>query len=209
MSDEREDAAPRRRAGSSGGWKDAAVSAFLIGAVVVILLAGFLLKTDRATEARTAPAPPPPESPVLGAAIVPEARPEPEPPAPEPAVLAAPAPAPPPSPEPMRPSLADPLFERLATRAANDLSRLGQMNDPWTAQLLVACRGETVDRMLDRAAGATRLYVLPAEVKGEACFRVVWGTYKSQKEAAAAADLPAALRGNDKPGAVEVAKVIR
>jgi hypothetical protein len=207
MSDEREESLPRRRTGSAGGWKDLASSALLIGAVLVILIGGFVLKSERAPDAAVRSAPPP-ESPVLGSTIVPETVPDspvpdsPVPPESVPAALPVTArrvegPAPP----------SDPVLEGLATRAATDLSRLSASDNAWTAQLLVACRAETVERIIAGSKGASKLYVLPAEVKGDACFRVCWGTYRSQKDAAAAADLPKGLRGKDKIGAVEIAKV--
>jgi hypothetical protein len=74
--------------------------------------------------------------------------------------------------------------------------------------LLVACKPETVDRLLGNAGGARGLYVLPVQVKDDACFRVCFGTYQTSKEAAAALDLPKALRGKDRIGAVEIAKVL-
>jgi septal ring-binding cell division protein DamX len=203
MSDEREESLPRRRTGPAGGWKDLASSALLIGAVLAILITGFVLKSERAPDAAVRGAPPL-ESPVLGSTIVPETVPESSaPPAAEPAAALpvtahhVDAPAPP----------SDPMLEGLATRAAADLSRLSASANPWTAQLLVACRTETVERVITSSRGASQLYVLPAEVKGEACFRVCWGTYRSQKDATAAADLPKELRGKDRIGAVEIAKV--
>jgi hypothetical protein len=57
------------------------------------------------------------------------------------------------------------------------------------------------------ARGASQLYVLPAEMNGASCFRVCWGSYGNAKDAAAAADLPKALRSSDRPGAVLIAKV--
>jgi hypothetical protein len=74
--------------------------------------------------------------------------------------------------------------------------------------LVVACRPETVDRLLGTARGSTKVYVLPARVNDEACFRVCFGAYATSKEAALATDLPKALRGKDKVHAVEIAKVL-
>jgi hypothetical protein len=74
--------------------------------------------------------------------------------------------------------------------------------------LLVACKPETVGRILDRGHGSTSLYVLPVQVKDDACFRVCFGAYATSKEAAAAVDLPKALRGKEKIGAVEIVKVL-
>jgi hypothetical protein len=73
---------------------------------------------------------------------------------------------------------------------------------------MVACKPETVDRLLGVASGSTRVYVLPASVNDDPCFRVCFGAYATSKEAAAAADLPKALRGKERIGAVEIAKVL-
>jgi septal ring-binding cell division protein DamX len=104
--------------------------------------------------------------------------------------------------------IADPLVARLAARAEDDSARLAKARGRWTAQLLVACKPETVDRLLANAGGTGGLFVLPAQVKEEPCFRVCFGTYASAQEAAAASGLPKALRGKDKIAAVEVAKVL-
>jgi septal ring-binding cell division protein DamX len=54
---------------------------------------------------------------------------------------------------------------------------------------------ETVERFLDRAPTSSRLYLLPADVKGQACFRVCFGSYPSADAAAAAASsIPAELK---------------
>jgi septal ring-binding cell division protein DamX len=100
------------------------------------------------------------------------------------------------------------LTARLAIRAKDDCVRLATARGRFTAQLLVACRAETVDRLLDTATESTKLYVLPATVHDDSCFRVCFGTYATAQQAAAAADLPATLRGKDKIGAVAVAKVL-
>jgi septal ring-binding cell division protein DamX len=97
---------------------------------------------------------------------------------------------------------------RLASRAEADCARLAKARGRFTAQLLVACKPETVERVLAASSGSAKLYLLPATVKGDACFRVCYGDYATAKDAAAAADLPAALRGKDKLGAAEIAKVL-
>jgi hypothetical protein len=186
MSEEPEAAPEKSRSGNSS-WKDFLSSALLIGAVGAILLAGWILKGDpapKSTESTIVPDLPPAESaPAAG--------------------LAAEAP---PAPDPI-PAALDPKLERLAHRAADDLGRLAGVRGPWTAQLVVACRPETVDRLVAAARGASQLYVLPAEMNGASCFRVCWGSYGNAKDAAAAADLPKALRSSDRPGAVLIAKV--
>ena len=64
------------------------------------------------------------------------------------------------------------------------------------------------NRMLGMAHGSSALYVLPVRVKDDPCFRVCFGAYATSKEAALAADLPRALRGKERIGSVEIAKVL-
>ena len=185
---------------ATGDVKGVISSALLLAAVVVVIVAGMILKADATgsvtpanVEATPAVALP------LGSTITPEH-----------------APAPPADPEvwkepetePARAEAANPLIVELAKRAEADYARLAKAKGRFTAQLLVACKPETVDRMLGLAGGSRSLYVLPIQVKDEACFRVCFGAYASSKEAASAADLPKALRGKEKVGAVEIAKVL-
>jgi septal ring-binding cell division protein DamX len=179
----------------TGTGKGLLSSALLVAAVGAILLAGLVLRTDGRTE--LPPAPPEAAAPAaipLGS----EVQREPEPEAPPPPVLK----------EIAVESPANPLLMTLATRAQSDSERFSSARGRWTAQLLVACKAETVERLLAVAQGASKLYVLPARVKDEACFRVCFGDYATPKEAAAAADLPAALRGKERIVAAEVAKVL-
>jgi septal ring-binding cell division protein DamX len=184
-------------------------SALLLAAVSAILLLGLFLKTDPRllTSHAAESSPPPPVQPLaLGSSIAVEPAPPleaaPAEAAPPieiavPAVKAAPAPAPP-----------DPVLVRLATRAEADCGRIAKAKGRFTAQLVVACKPETVDRLLAAGGSSAKLYVLPAKVKDESCFRVCFGSYASTKEAAAAADLPKTLHGKEKIGAVEIAKVL-
>lgn len=194
MSERRDDGARAQEPTGFASWRDFVSSALLVGAVIAILVAGLLLKTDRpgpTADAAGAASLPPAALP-LGSTITPEpAAPPPE----DPAVAAG---VPPP----------DPLLEALAARAAADTARLRTARGPWTAQLLVACKRDTVERAVASSRTSPKLYVLPAEVRGDACFRVCWGTYGSAKDAAAAADIPKALRGKEKIAAVEIAKVL-
>jgi septal ring-binding cell division protein DamX len=162
--------------------------ALLVGAVLLILGAGFLLSTDAPKEERHAP-PPPPQ-----AAQIPEPVPGLEAPAEEPPVPLEEQPAAAPA--------------GLSERVVRDLRRIGQASGRYTAQLVVACKPETVERLVDSAPGASGLYVLPAQVKGQGCYRVCWGSYMTQDEAAKAADLPAALRSAERPRAVEITSVL-
>jgi len=184
-------------------------SAFLLAAVAAIMVAGMFLRDSDPRESSrpaTGASSPVPSLP-LGSTIAPEFRPPavdvPAAPAePSPPTDAAPLTDPPPD------LVADPLVVKLAARAQGDCGRLSNARGRWTAQLIVACKPETVDRLLRAARGSTKIYVLPARVHDEACFRVCFGAYATSKEAAIAADLPKALRGKDKIGAVEIAKVL-
>jgi septal ring-binding cell division protein DamX len=109
---------------------------------------------------------------------------------PAPLAAAEPVPAPPP------PQDVEPVG--LAGRTRADLGRAAARAEAWTLQLVVACREEGVQRLLDAAAGDDRLYVLPREVEGRACWAVTWGTFSSEAEAVAASP-PAALRLREAP----------
>ncbi|HEX4823099.1 MAG TPA: hypothetical protein VFV19_02185 [Candidatus Polarisedimenticolaceae bacterium] len=196
MSEEQESAR------DDGGTREAGVrgfasSALLVGAVGAVLLAGWSL--------RGSPTPPPaaaaPEV-KLGKTVPVEAAP---PPPVEAAVTVPEVETPPPAP----PRAAAPVPAAVpVAKPADDAGRLAATGRAFTAQLLVACRADTVDRLRAEARGADKLYVLPATVHGSSCWRVCWGAYGSAKEASAAADLPKALRGKEHPGAVEIAKVL-
>ncbi len=194
----------------NGAGKGIVTSALLVAAVALILVAGMFLKSSGPRGARNveAVAASPAPSLPLGSAVTPEL-PTGAPAGTAPALSPEPAPpeaAPTRAPRPASP--ADPLLENLAARARNDCGRLAKAPLRWTAQLIVACKPQTVDRLLDAARGSNGIYVLPASVNDDACFRVCFGTYATSKEAAAAADLPKALRGKERIGAVEIVTVL-
>jgi septal ring-binding cell division protein DamX len=157
--------------------------ALLVGAVLAILGVGMILSTDAPRESRAVLA----QAPPLAA----------------PVSVAEPAEDAPAAEEPPPPAASD-----LGSRVSADLRRLGQTSGRYTAQLAVACKAETVERLVAASGGADDLYVLPAEVKGASCFRLCWGSYATSDEAARAADLPAALRSSDRPRAVEIVAVL-
>jgi septal ring-binding cell division protein DamX len=200
MGDKRE-STPREGGGTAGGGlREFASSALLLSAVAAILLAGLALRSEPARERE----PPAPEAarPVL---------PEPAQPSPSAAPSAPPPvglPEPPASARVTAPSPEEPDLAALAARAADDLARIGRAPGTWTAQLVVACKPGTVDRLVRQARGASKLYVLPADVHGASCFRVCWGSYANAKDAAAARDLAAPLRGADPVRAVLITKVL-
>lgn len=188
----------------NGDGKGVMPSAFLLAAVVLVMVTGRVLKTDVSRSLARAPGPasPAPSLP-LGSTISPEFSPV-APSAIDPATEVEQEPVAESTPA----ETADPLADKLAARVEVDCGRLAKSSAPWTAQLLVACKPETVDRILGMAQGSNSLYVLPVQVKGDACFRLCYGTYQTQKNAALAADLPRALRGKERIGAILIAKVL-
>ena len=134
--------------------------ALLVAAVGAILLAGLILRTSGRTEPVTQPRTAAPAAALpLGSEVAPEID-EPETP---------PSPPPAPSPRPVIRDIAkepqlDPLLMKFATRAEADAGRLSKAKGRWTAQLMVACKPETVDRVLAAGAGAPKLYLIPARV---------------------------------------------
>ena len=198
----------------TGEVKGVISSALLLAAVVVVIVAGMVLKTDAPRHLASADvaASPAPSLP-LGSTITPELAPA-APPEAEPEIQAEtkpepnPEPPPPPPPSHLPTPPANPLVVKLAARAEADCGRLAKAHGRWTAQLLVACKPETVDRVLGLGHGSSSLYVLPVQVKDDACFRVCFGAYATSKQAALASDLPKSLRGKEKIGAVEIVKVL-
>jgi len=187
---------------ANGEPKGFASSVFLVAAVTVVVVAGMFLKADAPRKLPPAAASPPPAKALpFGSTVAPDL------PSSEP-VEAQPDTAPPKSLSTGPADPVNPVVQRLAARAEDDCARLAKARGRWTAQLLVACKPETVDRLLGNAGGSGGLYVLPVQVKDDACFRVCFGTYATSKEAASASDLPKALRGKERIGAVEIAKVL-
>jgi septal ring-binding cell division protein DamX len=187
-------------------------SVFLVAAVAAVMVTGMVLKTSPPESPPPgAGSASPPASLPLGSAITPDlgpddptAAPPPQEPAPEPARPLATVP----DPERATPPAIDPRLAKLAARVDGDRGRLAKARGRWTAQLLVACKPETVERVLGLAHGASGLYILPVQVKDDACFRVCYGTYATPEGAARASDLPKALRGEEKVRAVEIARVL-
>jgi hypothetical protein len=55
----------------------------------------------------------------------------------------------------------------------------------YSVQLLVACSEETVQKAVS-AVPADELYILPVSYKGRSCYRLCWGVYRNEPEAASA-----------------------
>lgn len=166
---------------------------------------------------------------LLGLGAVLAVDPKTEPKRPEPASIEAPTPQAPPvvidaTPAPVEemeppvpheeravpPAARETTTHGLASRAASDARRLAKGGGVFTLQLLVACKEETVERYLNRAAGSSSLYLLPASVKGQSCYRVSFGSYASAQEAAAAASgVPSELRsGAGSPSPKKIADLL-
>ena len=111
--------------------------------------------------------------------------------------------------EAQEPPAASPTaLDPLSRRTLEDPIRLARSSGTFTLQIAVACRRETASRILERASRSAELFVLPATVGGQECFRFCWGTYASRDEAVKAADLPAALRaGMERPGVRRIDEV--
>ena len=183
MSDEPE--VTRAKAKGRGSAGELASSAVLIVSVVVVLVLGRALQTSPDAVAETTPSLPSTLPPLTLAAGT-----DPEPPP------AAPVQTPPPRREAVaRKREAPETLPPLAARAAADLTRLGAHRGAWTAQILLACKTETVERLLEREPSSSELFVVPVEFRGDSCFRVCWGSYPTSKDAAAAGDRPASLLG--------------
>jgi septal ring-binding cell division protein DamX len=86
----------------------------------------------------------------------------------------------------------------IPARAEADLRRASERPGAWTLQLVVACQEEGVQRLLDAVPGDDRLYVLPREVSGRACWAVTWDTFSSEADAESATP-PASLRLSEAP----------
>ena len=72
----------------------------------------------------------------------------------------------------------------------------------------MTCRPDNTRRILQKASGSERLFLVPLPARGSTCYRVCWGLYPSAKEAAAAPDLPAFLReGGGRPSPKAIAEV--
>jgi hypothetical protein len=162
----------------------------LSGTVFGVLLLGAGLRTS--AERVTSPVPPsekPRREPVR--AVAPLEEPRRSPPLPE--IV----PAPPPR-EVARDHEAAPLGEgQVETRAQLDRERLTLPGPDWTAQFVVLCERPSVERQISAYGPDSELYLLPATIKGRACWALCWGRYASREDALAASGLPASLRSSE------------
>ncbi len=161
--------------------------------------------------------PPPTPSQAAGTPGTPATPPAPEPtlPAPSPAASAPEAASPPeatpasrsepPPPTPPAPATdaeARRLLEagRYAEAARAFAGALRGRAAAFTVDVEVACQPETLAKGLQAAAGDERFMVLPYDLKGRSCFRVIWGLYPDRPSAEAALrELPAFFKQNASP----------
>jgi hypothetical protein len=77
----------------------------------------------------------------------------------------------------------------LERRAKDDYRRLTGMPERWTSQLMLSCDPDNSLRHLKAVDWADDLYVIPAELKGQNCYRLCWGLYDSRSEAVKGQDI--------------------
>jgi len=71
------------------------------------------------------------------------------------------------------------------------------------------CSAENAGRVVRNAGSSEQIFVLPANVQGRSCYRIVWGTYDSKQTAEnSIGSLPAGIRAGDS-AAVPLARVLR
>jgi len=155
----------------------------LSAAVIVVLVFGAVLRTDAPFAEMTVPVSEP--TPTAGATVEPVAA---ESgtivtPAPEARPTAA-TPAKPPAPRRV------PTGTSLGERASADRVRLADSGGSYTVQLMVSCDPDNARRVLGLIGDTSRLYLLPVELDGNACYRLCWGSYSTRESAENAADLP-------------------
>ena len=104
-------------------------------------------------------------------------------------------------PEPPAPAIVQaPLTARPGTlkergRAFLD-ERRGRAAGRYAIQLMVACREESVEKLLNETGAAGSVWFIPYSHQGKDCFKVFWGFYRSSSEAEAARSaLPSAVAG--------------
>ena len=148
--------------------------------------------------AMASPAPAPNQTPTMPSAPVPEPV-QPPPPSAAPVQVSVPAPtvALPATPAPPRTAPAGDGQRLLASgrypeAAAGFLGEWGKSQSGYTVEIEVACQADTVAKGTAAAAGKAEYAILPYDLKGRACYLVVWGTYPDKASAEAAlGQLPA------------------
>jgi len=155
-------------------------------AVSVVLVSGAILRTDAPFAEMTVPVSEPPPAPGVTE----------EPATVEIETISTPAPDTQPTaaaPATPRSSPRAPTAGALGERAAADRERLLDSGESYTVQLMVSCDPDNARRVLGLIGGTSRLYVLPVELDGKACYRLCWGSYPTRESAERATDIPASF----------------
>jgi septal ring-binding cell division protein DamX len=95
-------------------------------------------------------------------------------------------------------------WSELARRGARELASPGRRR--YCVQLELACEESTLERAY-RAPGASgRIWIAPYDLRGRACYRVLWGRFASLEEARRArARVPAMfLEGRNRPAVIDL-----
>jgi hypothetical protein len=177
-----------------------ALAVVLLLVAAYILGAGKLLKKTPASEPAPAASPSPTAQeptplPIIEAPVQ-EGSPIPTLTAAEPAAspsveVAEPSPAPAAGTDPVRSR-----YDQMALEYARSIAP-----GTYTVQFGIFCRTDSITRALRDHAQS--VWFVPVDFRGESCFRAYWGRYRSREEAAAAMDtLPGALREGATPAVV-------
>ncbi len=87
-------------------------------------------------------------------------------------------------------------YSRAASAFMSELRTTG--SGKVTIALGLYCDEGNVGRVVDAASSASQLYLLPTEVQGRSCYRVVWGLFDSRESARSAiGSVPATVRTGD------------
>lgn len=71
------------------------------------------------------------------------------------------------------------------------------------------CNEANVGRIVDSAKSSSELYLLPADLEGRSCYRVIWGLFDTRQAAESAkGSLPEQLRAGD-AAAVAISRILR
>jgi len=103
-------------------------------------------------------------------------------------------------------SPADPTRARYESMAREFAAKASPSE--YTLQVELVCQNASIANALEK--GKTEVWFTSTTYRGQNCFRVYWGRYRTREAAAAAAgEIPAALRGSTRPVVVSVRNVVQ